>query len=201
MVLVVMALDHVTQANRRCKPTSTKPDINAMEVRNIAFFDERNYAKQVANMVGYVEFFGDNSTYMPVEADWVYNAQPDDDGNILVIVKSMCFFFGIKYKIVPGNQVSNFYYQFNNLEMIIKNRAGDRKKICEFDQQFAFNQLGYTRYSCQELLTHQCSHEGKPVARLVLKSFELELDGDLENVELEQFSKIRWGNSCEHWNE
>lgn len=175
-----------------CVPMIDKPDLYAMTVKNVASVR----ANVVANLVGYIEFFGQNSTYLPVELDRVSVNNLDGRGTMVVTLTSKCASFNIKYRTLREKGSIAHQYEFTDLEMIV----GDRGRICDFEQvAFAFVQPGDLRYSCRRVLSHECSFRTEPVARLVLRSFELELDGASQTVSGREFSKREWIESCDYW--
>lgn len=191
VVAIVISLAAQTMAGS-CVPTSTKPDIGSMEIKNVA----SDRGPVLANLAGYVELLGNNSsTYLPLDIDSISFWKPTDSDRT-VILESDCFRFTIDLKsripdVNPG-------YVFTGLKMELKNRS---EASCGFNgnDSFYFFVPQDLRYSCKQVLSHRCTREGKSIVNLVLSSFELELEGNTKSVSKGEFTKSAWPYSCNYW--
>lgn len=195
VVVVGMAQHHGVQTVRaQCVPTKTKPQLDAMQVVNVASVE----ARVVANMAGYVHLIEDNS-YLPLDITLVSIEENAEFRN--VTLEGPCTKFRVDLAKLWEGQ-----YSYKHFEMFIKDSVdGDDssyQKICEFNKRFEFAHESSFRFSCKlRLGGHQCSDKQtkKLRAKLELASFELELDGDPELVELGDFGKEPWIDSCLAW--
>lgn len=201
VTLVTLALQPTVRAE--CMPTSTKPDLNSIQVKNVA----SEYKGVVVNLAGYLELFkpSGNSSYLPLDIDTVTVSALDVLGYRHITMSGECFVFDIGYFIGAGKPSSNYTYDFFGIDhMLVQNDANmdpEPKKICNFDQMFDLKLPNDRRYSCKEALSHKCSANfTHPVGSLVLKSFEIEIEGSPANVKKGLFTKSPLEDSCKHWN-
>lgn len=196
VMAMVVAMAASLPSNHRPRSARVGPNINEIEVENIASADDQ----VLMNLAGYLELHEVNSTRLMLDMNTVYVVSWDDDQlhNIKVNDNDRRVRLSISYEKGELNSV----YKFNNMELSV-NRGnlprGEFSVICQFDEPFAFSLPARSRYSCQKVLSHSCSKDGKLVASLVLKSFELELNGNPRNVARSVFSKPAWDKSCAHW--
>ena len=184
-----------------CIPMKTKPDWNTLKVTNYG----SSQGHVVANMVGYVELLQDK-TYLPLDISSVsvMKSSSSHDSSYVTLT-GQCTSFTLKYDTKSKGKGEEVY-SYERLDMLIKDaRANDvLNKICSFDAKFDFEQPAASRYSCQQVRSHRCSYQSAPkkgaeAATLVLKSFELELDGEDKSVKKVEFSKPQWQQSCSAW--
>lgn len=152
----------------------------------------------VANMIGHLELIDHDNAHQVLDINeiWLSKTEPDATSSGLTL-RGDQFNFDIAFTMRPGED-----YEFRNLAMYFRAVTDPERaysKICDFDKQFILSMPKKMRYSCKRRMSHLCSKNGKPVAKLVLESFELEFDGNPSNVERHQFSKQAWVESCEHW--
>lgn len=206
LVLVVVAIVMINQPSRvpnMCVPLTNRPDLETAEVKTVAYFNEDD-GPVLANLAGYLELFSSSgaSTYLPLNIDCIRTTRQEADSARIIILGGQCVKFEITYTSLGHGNDEN-YYTFTNLEMFVENDAEQsnktRDKICTFDDKFFFTMQTNLRYSCKQDLFHQCSTDAEPVASLVLKSFELELDGNPVDVGRREFSKTPWAESCDYW--
>lgn len=186
------------RVKENCKPMSYKPNMDEIEIKNFASED----GLVVANLAGYLELSSStgNSTYLALSFNSVQVTIPESDDLRRVTLEGDCFRFIVEYTFQA--EYATNYYQFSNLEMLVKNDAepdNRLKKICQFDNQFSSKMVDSKYYSCKLQLYHQCTMNGKQVASLMLKSFELELDGKRDHVMEGKFSKLPFEDSCPNW--
>jgi hypothetical protein len=93
----------------------------------------------------------------------------------------------------------NHYYADRKL-LIDYYNSGFQNRVCKLYYQFRLILPGDVRWSCKEVQRHPCMKLDKTFASLILKSFELEINGDPANVEKGQFTKKPWEYSCTSWN-
>lgn len=200
VVVVAVVLFFTWPSRHQCIPLKMKPNMSEIQVENVAS-EEGDLA--VANMAGYLELLdptGGNSTYLPLDIRSLQFSKPDESGGRVVTLGGECLRFEASYSIEEEDSGRN--YKFSYLKMLVEDGAKRDKKaenICEFDAPFTFGIPDEVRYSCQKKLSHQCSTAGKPIASLVLKSFELELAGDPDHVRKCEFTKPAWSYSCISW--
>jgi hypothetical protein len=85
--------------------------------------------------------------------------------------------------------------------MFINDHPYKPKKICNMQPQLHTVVPINERFSCKQVQTHQCvsSFDYKTAASLVLKSFELEIDADPDEVKRGNFDKSEYAYSCNSW--
>lgn len=197
LVIVVVSIVVFTRPHSQCIPSIDRPDIYTLEVKNL--FSEQGPV--VANMAGYVELLSPSGkTYLPLDFNSVRISKPDYEVAQVVSLEGQCISVKVAYH--NANSSSGSYYMYNYIEMLVKNDAKQdksAKKICEFNEKFNFNQESTSRFSCKNELKHKCSMDDDLVALLVLKSFELELDADLDHAKRHEFSKQPSQYSCSLW--
>lgn len=178
---------------------SGQPVMNGTDLKNIVHTRERI----VANVDGYVEFASQNFTRQPldfsiVEQD-IYETEPEK--KYLGLIGHQ-FVFDFAYVHQDKGKPSG-HYQFSYLTMLVRNPRywiSTYSPRCHFEEEFTIALPDKSRYSCQKEQTHRCiSHPGQLVANVVLRSFELELEGNPEKVDRLEFSKPAWEESCEQW--
>lgn len=202
LVVALVTLNWQQTVRANCVPTLTKPDLDSIHVKNVASF----YRGVVANMAGYLELYNspDNSSYLPLNIKSISVSQADFFGARMITFADECFTFDIGYSIKAAVHPSKYTYDFYGIDhMFIKNDANQDKspkEICNFDQIFDLRLPYDSRYSCKEVLSHQCSFARQPIASLVLKSFEIDLDGYPANVKKGLFTGSPLKDSCTHWN-
>lgn len=177
-------------------PRSNLPDI---EVHNVA----SEKARIVANLAGYMELLNNKSSNQILNIHTVSESIHTDGRVITLSGKNFQFDIGytIHHEDVRGNVHDGIRYHFLSFDMLLRTDPDGTtfEGICAFDKPFDFFLPDFERYSCKQVITHHCSHQGDPVARLVLKSFELELNGDPDHVKRREFSKDGWPVSCNKW--
>jgi hypothetical protein len=201
IVVAVVVWPRHKSAPADCHPSKDKPKMGKIEIKNIATLDKTT----LVNLAGYVELIDkDNGGYLPIVVDSVEVVQQPDQSK-LVTLTSSCATLEIYY-IKTGAEIGAQLYQFNSINMLVKNDATKDEKpvqICDFDRKFTFLLPLESRYSCQSQQIRSCSTEKDSkkvrVADLVLKSFDLELDSDSQKAGQGLFSKDGWVSSCQAW--
>lgn len=198
LLIVLVVVIFIRPRRHHCIPMTSKPELDELEVINVA--SEKDLV--VANMAGYLELLDANGnyTYMPLDINSVSIGGPDAGGVRAITLYGECLRFEVRYYI--SGDAKNRYYTFTQLGMLVANDAEQDKsarEICKFDYDFEFKLFSSVRYSCKNDLSHKCSKDGKLVATLRLKSFELELDGAPNHVKERVFSKDAWFDSCQNW--
>lgn len=189
LLTIVMSLS-VQAMNGKCVPTKAMPELDSMEVKNVASVQRL----VVANMIGYVHLVEDDS-YLPLDISSVELEDRLIERN--ATLEGACTQFKIGISKYWGDS-----YKYKNLDMFIRDKSNGYqsfKKICEFNSKFELEHSNHVRYSCTKPASHRCSdpQTGKLVAVLELKSFEFEFRA--YQAKTGEFGKQPWADSCLAW--
>lgn len=175
-----------------------QPVTNEKELKNIGYGSQGI----LANVDGYVEFASKNYTREPLDFYSVeYSIDQSNPEKKYLSLSSDQILFDFAYVHQDKGKPSG-YYQFDYLTMLVRNPRNwisTYSVRCLFEEEFTIALPDKTRYSCKKEQTHRCSWDGKLVANVVLRSFELELEGNPDKIDRLVFSKPAWEESCEQW--
>jgi hypothetical protein len=182
-----------------CSRTKDKPDMNLIRVKNILSPDKI----ALANMAGYVRF--SDNTYLPldIESVTVVSIRASSDVR-MVSFSGRCFSFDIhvgRYTFSVGNKTISSYNVLDSPSMFVNERPYTKNRFCYFFDWSMILVPSDQRFSCTTGMTLKCEQDWTSlVARLVLESFELQLDGNSSLSEENEFETEVWEPSCYKWN-
>jgi hypothetical protein len=187
LIVVVKTRPHAKE-HADCSPIKNKPELNSMQTRNIASANKTI----LANMAGYVEFPGDNS-YLLLDIDSISAWKPEYHDFRVVTLSGKCVSFQLRVSKTGKD------YFYSHPMMFPDHFPSLADKGCEFSNSFSLAIPENERFSCKEIIEHE-SYSFSPNKRsrranLVLKSFELEMDGVVVEHEKGNFVKEEWPSS------
>lgn len=200
VICALIALIWWPRVANECVRQKTEPDLSPTTPAMILLSAD---GLVMGSILGYITILNDN-TYLPLEFETI--SHQTSAAFRVVTLTGKCVVMHIKYSFQDLNQ-----YQYLGLEMLIKNdtlKDKTPRKICDFDKRFEFFQPAEFRFSCNSTKSHACSvreqissghQSARQVASVMLRSFELEIDGYKIRKVREFWKKLPWNLSCETW--
>lgn len=201
VVIVVIALVAWPRSQPACTPSSVKPDVGSLTVKNVASSDFTT----LANLAGYVTLTTttkDKKTelsYLPVDLETVEVVKSGTTGSVRFT--GQCVTLEVDCEEAKDNN-GKAQYKYKAINMQVKNDASEKKtleKVCKFDTPFAFMQPADQYYTCPKEQSHSCTGDKDTSYSLNLKSIEFELDDKPEEVKAGKFVKKAFTESCTQW--
>lgn len=187
LVVVAVVITHRTkEVQEECIPTNSKPDVSKIAVKTLT----SEKGPLVANLAGYVELLSSNesSTYLPMNINQFHVSAPNDDWIRTITFEGPCVTFKMEY--YDGFGLSLEQNILRKPEMSITNDLykegnGTAEVNCKFDNSFKFEMSTDGYYSNPSVIANRCSDVyGKPVAKLIMKSFQLDLGATPGSVQI-----------------
>lgn len=192
ILLILLSLAHpiLIASSHRCQLSKEVPTLRVARVVHT-----EPDATRIAKLAGYIQVY--DLGYLTLDINHI---RFDILKNRIVLEDDCVSLYYSVYKNRSGNErISSVEWTFaDGNEDFIKSTYDKCDLISPIiDHLFP---LAY-RYWCPNRQTYKCmKKEGdgtyKPIAELVITSFELELDGDEEMISRGEFSKAPWTLSC-----
>lgn len=185
-IIVILVLVLTTSSTNHCPLSKTMPVYNTT-VKNLFDIDKVDQLRVVANINGHVEYTSNTTSDMYYRQ---LNMSVVSISKELVTFHGDCYFVDIKYA------ASKASYNISKISLMATSPR-DEKGL--ESAVYCINSLEdiimdeTLRFSCQKEIKLACTDKR---VKLILKSLEFELGGDLESVKKGEFKKKVWEDSC-----